>query len=29
VKVPYQHFEKLKARVAEIRAAATIDSHES
>ena len=29
VKVPYQHFEKLKARVAEIRAAAKVDSHGS
>jgi len=29
VRVPYQHLEKLKARVAEIRAAATVDSHGS
>jgi predicted metal-dependent phosphoesterase TrpH len=29
VRVPYQHLEKLKARVAEIRAAATVDSHRS
>jgi predicted metal-dependent phosphoesterase TrpH len=29
VRVPYQHLEKLKARVTEIRAAATVDSHGS
>jgi predicted metal-dependent phosphoesterase TrpH len=29
VRVPYQHLEKLKARVAEIRAAAKVDSHGS
>ena len=29
VKVPYQHLERLKARVAEIKAAVTVDSHES
>jgi|ERR1035437_5717382 predicted metal-dependent phosphoesterase TrpH len=29
VRVPYQHLEKLKARVAEIRTAATVDSHGS
>jgi predicted metal-dependent phosphoesterase TrpH len=29
VKVPYQHLEKLKARAAEIRAAAAVDSHRS
>jgi predicted metal-dependent phosphoesterase TrpH len=29
VRVPYEHLEKLKARVAEIRAAAKVDSHGS